>query len=143
MQDMTTASINRQRRLDAVAAGQPMVPVAAPVIAASAAPGAVATTNVGTIAGVGSVAASSVKAAPQQSVNLLDWDDEPSSAAPAPAAQSMAMQLAHFELSPADFQQKWGGLREVMSEKICTLAMVPDATSEVESSMRAIKVRQT
>lgn len=136
---MTTATINRQRRLEAIAAGEPMVPVAAPVIPATAVPGATATTNVGALANVDA----RVVAAPQQSVNLLDWDDEPSGPSSAPVAlgQALCMQLVHCELAPTEFQQKWGTLREVLSDKICTLAMVPDATSEVESSMRAIQVK--
>jgi hypothetical protein len=85
-------------------------------------------------------AASPVVAVPKASVNLLDWDDEPQQVAPSQTVAPGGLRLANLELSPADFQQRWGMLPEVLSRQIFTLAMVPDATSEVESSMRDVKV---
>jgi hypothetical protein len=82
-----------------------------------------------------------VVAAPSASVNLLDWDDEPQPIrSAAPAVVSSGFRLGQIDLSPTDFQQRWGALPEVLSHKLFTLAMVPDATSEVESSMRAVMV---
>jgi hypothetical protein len=82
-----------------------------------------------------------VVAVPKASVNLLDWDDEPQQVTHSPPAPAPGgLRLSNVELSPADFQQRWGTLPEVLSRQIFTLAMVPDATSEVESSMRDVKV---
>lgn len=81
-----------------------------------------------------------VVASPSASVNLLDWDDDPQPVRSAPSA-STGLRLGQIDLSPADFQQRWGTLPEVLSNKLFTLAMVPDATSEVESSMRAVMVK--
>jgi hypothetical protein len=80
-----------------------------------------------------------VVATPSASVNLLDWDDEPQPVRSAPTV-SAGLRLGQIDLSPAEFQQRWGTLPEVLSQKLFTLAMVPDATSEVESSMRAVMV---
>jgi len=117
--NMASADLARQRRLDAVAAGVPVEPANS-----NSAP---------------TPAQEPVKATPAASVNLLDWDDEPSPAS-RPTQQLSPLVLSPCELSPPEFQQKWGGLPEALNSKICTLAMVPDATSEVEASMRDVQV---
>lgn len=71
---------------------------------------------------------------------MLDWDDEPQALSTQSAPPSGGLRLRNIDLTPADFQQKWGVLPEVLTKKLFILAMVPDATSEVESSMRDVQV---
>lgn len=84
-----------------------------------------------------------VVAAPKASVNLLDWDDEPQPPVHHQhhhAAHS-GFKLGNIELAPPEFQHRWGALSEILgNKKVFTLAMVPDATSEVESAMRDVKI---
>ncbi len=74
-------------------------------------------------------------------MNLLDWDDEPQPPVQHHHAPHSGFKLGNIELTPPEFQQRWGGLPEILgNKKVFTLAMVPDATSEVESGMRDVKV---
>lgn len=88
-----------------------------------------------------------VVATPSTSVNLLDWDDVPSAPVQAPSQQQQTLPLLRLravEMTPAEYQQRWSVLVDAAlplpNQRLCTLAMVPDQISEVESGMRTVQV---
>lgn len=91
-----------------------------------------------------SAPAASVAAAPVQSVNLLDWDDQDYTAnsAVATSSNSGLVLEQNADISPQQFQQLWTSLPDAFTGKLCVLSAHPSNTNDIEESMRNVKVKR-
>ena len=78
-----------------------------------------------------------------ESVNLLDWGDSPADLIGSASSSSSSSSQLHLsfsvsqDMTPQKFQTLWTGLAESFNGKLCTVPLVPSATTDVENKMKS------